>query len=182
MLCQMIRWLLTFFKYFVLAYCDTCSFQTFCWYPWISNEWVFISRTPQIPLVIFIIEGYRYSPQSIMKISVGTKQDSAFHLSSNFWHFIQQDCRYLVVFIFIYYYLFMKYINSITWRIILNQKTISNINSNIFLDEVGSVYIGHTVVILCTLSFMIGKIQRKQPFTNIFCSILGFHHDTSFPK
>lgn len=138
--------------------------------------------TPQIPLVIFIIEGYRYSPQSIMKISVGMKQDSASHLSSNFWHFIQQDCRYLVVFIFIYYYLFMKYINSITWRIILNQKTISNINSNIFLDEVGSVYIGHTVVILCTLSFMIGKIQRKQPFTNIFCSILGFHHDTSFPK
>lgn len=143
MLCQMIRWLLTFFKYFVLAYCDTCSFQTLCWYPWISNEWVFISH-PQIPLVIFIIEGYRYSPQSIMKISVGTKQDSAFHLFSNFWHFIQQDCRYLVVFIFIYYYLFMKYINSITWRIILNQKTISNINSNIFLDEVGSVYIGHS--------------------------------------
>lgn len=76
----------------------------------------------------------------------------------------------------------MKYINSITGRIILNQKTISNINSNIFLDEVGSVYIGHTVVILCTLSFMIGKILRKQTFTNIFCSILGFHHDTSFPK
>lgn len=47
-------------------------------------KWMSIYITPQILLAIFIIEGYMYSPQSIMKISVEMKQGSALHLSSNF--------------------------------------------------------------------------------------------------